>query len=59
MVAHLATRTDGQPYPGSSANEVRVEVLTSYEALGRFSSEFRLLAAGTADEARLDAEVLG
>jgi hypothetical protein len=59
VIAHLATPTDDQPHPGASPSEVSVAVLTSYEALARFSVELRLLVAGTADEARLDAEVLG
>jgi hypothetical protein len=34
-------------------------VLTTYEALGRFSAELKRLVAGKADEAQLDAQVLG
>ena len=59
VVAHLAAPAEHPTYPGSSLSEVRVEVLTSYEALGRFSAELRRLVEGTADEARLDVEVLG
>jgi hypothetical protein len=59
VVAHLAVPAEHPTYPGSSLSEVRVEVLTSYEALGRFSAELRSLVAGTADTARLDAEVVG
>jgi hypothetical protein len=58
-VAHLAAPAEHPSYPGSSLSEVCVEVLTSYEALGRFSVELRRLVEGTADEARLDVEVLG
>ena len=60
VVAHLAADGWHTPeYSGTALSEVRVEVLTSYEALGRFSAELRRLVEGTADEARLDAEVLG
>jgi hypothetical protein len=59
VVAHLAAPAEHLAYLGSSMSEVCVEVLTSYEALGRFSAELRRLVEGTADEARLDAEVLG
>lgn len=59
VVAHLASAAEHPTYSGTSLSEVRVEVLTSYEALGRFSAELRRLVEGTADEARLDAEVLG
>ena len=59
VVVHLASPTEHPTYPGSSLREVRVEVLTSYEALGQFSAELRRLVAGTADEAQLDAQVLG
>lgn len=59
LVAHLASEAEHPTYSGTSLSEVRVEVLTSYEALRRFSVELRRLVEGTADEARLDAEVLG
>lgn len=58
VTAHLATPADqvDHDYPAGS---VRVEVLTSYEALGRFAAEIRNLVAGTLKEARLDADVVG
>src|SRR4051795_10549087 len=59
VVAHLATPTDRESNPGSSRSEARVEVLTSYGSLQRFSAELMSLVAGTADEARLDAVVPG
>ena len=59
VVVHLATPTDRHSNPGSSRSEARVEVLTSYGSLQRFSAELRNLVAGTADEARLDAVVPG
>jgi hypothetical protein len=59
VMAHLATPAEHPTYPGSSMSEVRIEVLTSYEALGQFSAELKRLVAGTADEAQLDAQVLG
>lgn len=59
VLAHVAAPAGHPTYPGSSLSEVRVEVLTSYEAVRRFSAELRRLVEGTADEARLDVEVLG
>ncbi|MPQ99020.1 hypothetical protein GB931_14025 [Modestobacter sp. I12A-02628] len=56
VLVHLATAIE---HPGSSTGEVRVEVMTSYEALGRFAAQLRQLVEGTADEARLDAEEVG
>ncbi|GAA3169696.1 hypothetical protein GCM10010531_23460 [Blastococcus jejuensis] len=55
VVAHLATPTNPEINPGSSRSQARVEVLTSYGGLQRFSAELRQLVAGTADEARLEA----
>ena len=59
VVAHLETPAGHHAHLGSSPSEVRVEVLTTYEALARFSSELTRLVAGMADQAGLDAEVLG
>ena len=59
MEAHLVTPADHHAHPGSTPSEVRVEVPTTYEALAGFSSELTRMLAGTADQARLDAEVLG
>ena len=59
VAAHLAASADRDSNPGSSRGEARIEVLTSYGALQRFSAELRDLVAGTADEARLDAVVPG
>lgn len=56
--AHLATPPDRVAY-GASVSEVRVEVLTSYEALGRFASELTDLVAGKLGEAWLDADLVG
>jgi hypothetical protein len=58
VVAHLATPPDRVNY-GASISEVRVEVLTSYEALGRFASELTDLVAGRLEEAWLDADLVG
>lgn len=58
VAAHLATPPDRVDY-GASVSEVRVEVLTSYEALGRFASELRNLVAGNLQEAWLDADLVG
>lgn len=57
VTARLAAPIDYSNLPGVPLDQVRVEVLTSYEALGRFSIELARLVAGTADDARLDAEV--
>jgi hypothetical protein len=59
VVVHLAIPADRRTHPESASSEVRVEVLTTYGALGRFSAELRRLVEGTADEARLYAEALG
>jgi hypothetical protein len=56
--AHVAT-PDDHVHHGASVSEVRVEVLTSYEALGRFSRELARLIKGEQNEAELDAEVVG
>ena len=58
VLTHLARPTDHNGNDGS-VSEVRVEVFTSYEALGRFSSDLARLVQGTAAEAQLDAERLG
>jgi hypothetical protein len=58
VLAHLATPPDHFDY-GAIASEMRVEVLTSYEALGKFSHELARLVRGEGDEAELDAEVVG
>jgi hypothetical protein len=58
VLAHLATPPDHTAY-GASPSDVRVEVLTSYEGLGRFASDLAQLVKGDLDEARLDAEVVG
>jgi hypothetical protein len=53
VTTHLATPSvDRQP------REVTVEVLTTYEALRRFSTHLTALVAGELTEARLDAEVM-
>jgi hypothetical protein len=59
VVAHLATPVDRSTRLGPAAGEVRVEVLTSYEALRRFSAELVLLVRGSVEEAGVDADVLG
>lgn len=53
VTTHLATPSDDP-----QAREVRVEVLTTYEALRRFSTHLTALVAGELTEARLDAEVM-
>jgi hypothetical protein len=58
LLVHLATPTD-RTMAGAVASDVRVEVLTSYECLGRFASELAQLVKGVRKEARLDAEVVG
>jgi hypothetical protein len=58
VLAHLATPDDHVDY-GALVSEVRVEVMTSYEALGRFSHGLARLIRGERDEAELDAEVVG
>jgi hypothetical protein len=40
-------------------SEVRVEVLTSYQALARFADELDHLVRGALDQASLDAEIVG
>ena len=55
---HLAVPSDSRSDVEWSSSDVRLEVLTTYEALGRFASELRHLVSGTVDEARLDAETL-
>jgi len=57
LVAHLATSTNPEENPGSSRSEARVEVLTSYGALQRFSTGLRQLVSGASDVARLDAVI--
>ena len=52
-----ATPSEFSDSSRAPANEVRVEVLTSYEAMGRFSTELVRLVTGTAQAARLDADV--
>lgn len=58
VLAHLATPPDHANH-GASPSDVRVEVLTSYESLGRFASDLRRLVRADLEEARLDAEVVG
>jgi hypothetical protein len=53
VTTHLATPSD-DPQP----REVTVEVLTTYEALRRFSTHLTALVAGGLTEARLDADVM-
>ena len=55
---HLATPLDAHDLPGWLGADLRVEVLTSYEALGRFTVQLRGLVAGRVAEASLDREVL-
>jgi hypothetical protein len=59
VIVHLAVRDNHVRHEQVTPSEVRVEVLTSYEALGRFASELRHLVAGEVDEASLDAEIAG
>jgi len=58
VLTHLATPSTATSEDSSSVNDVRVEVLTSYEALKRFASDLEHLVGGHVDEARLDAELL-
>lgn len=55
LMAHLALPGSPLGNAGSARSEARVEVLTTYGALQRFSSELRQMVAGTADEAWLEA----
>lgn len=57
VTVHLQSDLATGPPNRWTPSEVRVEVLTSYEALGRFSSELRHLVGGTSDDARLEADV--
>ena len=59
VIAHLAVPDDQVRYNGATASEVRIEVLTSYEGLGRFASELSDLIEGNLEEASLDAEIAG
>lgn len=59
VIVHLAVRDSHVMHEQVTFSEVRVEVLTSYEALGRFASELRYLVGGELDEASLDAEIAG
>jgi hypothetical protein len=54
LMAHLALPSSRPGNAGSARSEARVEVLTTYGALQRFSSELRQMVAGTADEAWLE-----
>ncbi len=58
VLTHLATPSTAMSDCQWSVSEVRVEVLTSYEALKRFSSELEHLLRRDVAEARLDAELL-
>lgn len=57
VTVHLQSDPAGHPNRWTPS-ELSVEVLTSYEALGRFSSELRHLVAGTSDDAHLEVDVL-
>lgn len=58
VTVHLQSPSDtGHPFRWTPS-EVRVELLTSCEALTRFSSGLRHLVGRTSDDARLDADVL-
>lgn len=59
VTVHLAVPSDHRSDVEWSSSDVRLEILTTYEALGRFASELRHLVDGNVDEARLDAERLG
>jgi hypothetical protein len=59
VLAHLSTPTNPGSNPGSSRSDARIEIVTWMGALQRFSSELKGLVAGTAEEARLEAVVLG
>jgi len=58
VTAHLVVPRDYRSDVEWSSSEARLEVLTTYEALGRFASELRHLVSGQVEEARLDAETL-
>jgi hypothetical protein len=55
VMAHLALPSSRLSNARSARSEARVELLTTYGALQRFSSELRRLVAGTADKAWLEA----
>lgn len=55
VMAHLALPSSRLSNAGSTRSEARVEVVTTYGALQRFSSELRQLIAGTSDNAWLEA----
>lgn len=55
---HLATPSTESSDHHWSVSEVRVEVLTTYEALKRFSSDLEHLLRGHVAEARLDSDCM-
>jgi hypothetical protein len=55
LMAHLALPSSRLSNAGSARSEARVEILTTYGALQRFSSDLRQLVAGRADKAWLEA----